>query len=384
MPLKPDILILVFSPVKRDPRVYRQILFLREHYNLTVVGFGESPVQGIEFYTLKKPPRPGIVAKLRWAYYVQTRQFEKIYWTAFDEVHEAWEKLKDKRFDIIFANDLNTLPLALKLAQLSRSKVLFDAHEYFPRQYEDNWLLRFGYQRYYQYLCTRYLSQADAMMTVCEGIAQEYTKQYGVACQVVTNAPFYEDLSPQPVSEDVIRMIYHGGIHPSRKIENMIYLMDLLDERFKLDFILVATPSSSYLTYLQRLAHNHTHIRFLPPFPMMEIARSTNSYDIGLFLLSPDAFSYRMALPNKLFEFIQARLAVAIWPSPEMAKILKQYQCGVVADDFTIEAMAEQLNKLTSEDIMRYKHQAHQAAKSLSAETNQAILRELVAKLLQK
>jgi hypothetical protein len=32
-----------------------------------------------------------------------------------------------------------------------------------------------------------------------------------------------------------------------------------------------------------------------------------------------------MALPNKFFEFIQARLAVAIWPSPEMSKITKTF-----------------------------------------------------------
>jgi hypothetical protein len=33
-------------------------------------------------------------------------------------------------------------------------------------------------------------------------------------------------------------------------------------------------------------------------------------------------------------EFIQARLAVAVDPSPEMARLVQRYGCGVVAPDF--------------------------------------------------
>jgi len=103
---------------------------------------------------------------------------------------------------------------------------------------------------------------------------------------------------------------------------------------------------------------------------MPEIAKNTNNYDIGLFLLSPDSFSYRMALPNKFFEFIQARLAVAIWPSPEMARLVKEYSCGIVSDDFSIESMAEKLNALSKEDIMAFKMNSHNAAGQLCAEKN--------------
>ena len=80
---------------------------------------------------------------------------------------------------------------------------------------------------------------------------------------------------------------------------------------------------------------------------MHRIVDTIAQYDIGLFLLSPANFNYYHALPNKLFEFVQARLAVAIGPSPEMARIVNDHDLGIVAPDFEPTTMAAHLNALT-------------------------------------
>jgi hypothetical protein len=176
-------------------------------------------------------------------------------------------------------------------------------------------------------------------------------------------------------------MIHHGGINKSRKIENMIYLMDLLDERFTLDFMFVANDQK-YLSQLKKLASNKSRINFRDPVSMPEISNTINQYDIGLYLLDASGFNNRMALPNKLFEYIQGRLAVAIWLSPEMARVVKEYNCGVVSDTFTIESIAEVLNNLSGKDIQKLKQNSHQAASTLCAETNRQILLEKVQELI--
>ena len=89
-----------------------------------------------------------------------------------------------------------------------------------------------------------------------------------------------------------------------------------------------------------------------------------------------------MALPNKFFEFIQARLALAIWPSPEMARLVKAHDLGVVSEGFTIEAVARRLNALKTDDILRYKQNAQKAAVRLCAEKNRDRLLQMVADLL--
>ena len=404
-------LIICFSPLSRDPRVHRQIMFLKNHYHITAVGFDAPKVKDVEFIpvfqtsgkevTEEKPSsirtlmawspveklscafRNYFLAPLR-KYFppfssFEEALFERYYWSQ-NFVQSVLTTMQGKTFDLIIANDINTLPLALRMAN-GKSKVLFDAHEYHPREQEDLEWWRLFFQQYSYYLCSRYIPQADKMMTACERYAEEYRKNFGFSPKVFSNAPFYEDLAPTPVAKDQIRIIHHGGAIPSRQIENMIYLMDLLDERFTLDMVLVSTDQD-YLQQLHELGENRPRVTFRKPFPMDQISRSSNQYDIGLHILPSYNLMYQLTVPNKLLEYIQSRLAIAIWPSPGMADVVREHQCGIIADDFTIEAMAAKLNKLSTDEIQNYKKQSHKAAKILSAETNREVLLEIVEDLL--
>ena len=107
-----------------------------------------------------------------------------------------------------------------------------------------------------------------------------------------------------------------------------------------------------------------------------------NGYDIGVFLIPPVNFNYANTLPNKLFDFIQARLGIAIGPTPEMAAIVNEHQNGVVAENFDPKALADKLNALSQEDIIRFKKNSGAAAKVLNAEKNEVILHGIVEKIL--
>lgn len=157
-------------------------------------------------------------------------------------------------------------------------------------------------------------------------------------------------------------------------------MVDYLDKRFTLHLMLVNTDSN-YLKRLKKLAEGIGNIRFLRPVYMEEIVKTINQYDIGIFVLPPTNLNYKYALPNKLFEFIQARLAVAIGPSPEMAIIVKQYNLGIVAEDFGPETIANELNKLTKEKIEYYKSQSDKLAYEISSEGNCQKLQKIIAEL---
>lgn len=379
MPEARDILIISFSPLDRDPRVRRQILFLKDHYRVVAAGLTDPEIQGVGYYPITRAGRSlfrlGLgVLRLR------MRQFEQFYWSSAI-VQGALRSLSSERCDVIIANDLNTLPLALFLAKKTGAKVLLDAHEYEPGHFDDRWKFRLLFQRYSDYICRRYLPQVDAMVTVCQGIAEEYKRDYGVSCEVITNAPFYHKLAPSAVRNERIRVIHHGGTNRSRRPENMVFLMDHLDRRFTLDFMLVNNDSRIYRR-LEHLAQNRPRVRFHDPVAFSNIVQTLNRYDIGLHLLPPNNFNHRMSLPNKLFEFIQARLAVAIWPSPEMARVVRQHRCGLVSKGFTIESIATALNALSSRDIALFKQQSHKAASFLSAEANRDIFVNVLRRLL--
>jgi hypothetical protein len=182
------------------------------------------------------------------------------------------------------------------------------------------------------------------MTTVCEGLANAYEKEVGVKPTVITSAPDFEDIQPALVDETTqpVRMIHHGAAGSSRKIENMITMMDDLDDRFELNLMLTQ-PNPRYFQSLKRLAQGKSNIHFLPPVPMRTLPRYLNQFDIGVSLIVPTNFNYLHILPNKFFECIQARLAIAVGPSPEMARIVKEYDLGVVAENFFPHTLARHL-----------------------------------------
>ena len=133
------------------------------------------------------------------------------------------------------------------------------------------------------------------------------------------------------VQENSIRIIHHGMASPDRYIHKMIEVMDYVDSRFTLDLMLVATYYQDYFETLQQMAAERQNTRIIPIVPFEEIIPFTSQYDIGMFLVPFSTFNLKMCLPNKFFEFIQARLAIAIGPSPEMSKYVKTYNLGIIS-----------------------------------------------------
>ena len=375
------ILILSFSSVNLDPRVYRQIMFLKDLYEVTAAGFDSPGVDGVKFIRLEEnAKRKNMKGKIQSAINLKIGRFDQFYWSS-SRIQNARDSLRNKQFDLIIANDINSLPLAYYLSRKAEAKLLVDAHEYAPRESEAHFLFRFFYQRYWDRICRSYLPRVDAMTTVGEGIANEYKTNYSVDPVIITNAPLFADLEPSQVDLRSIRIIHHGRVSPVRKSDKMISLMGLLDRRFSLDLMILG-ENGRYLQKLYEMGMKNPRINFVEPVAMPDIAKTINRYDIGLYFLDPSSFNNRMALPNKLFEFIQGRLAVAVWPSPEMAQIVRKYQCGVISEDFTCESMAKILNQLSTNEIMKFKWQAHKAASELCAERNRELFVSTIKELI--
>ncbi|MDM8527692.1 glycosyltransferase [Anaerolineales bacterium HSG24] len=374
------IVIISYSNLYTDPRVNRQIRFLSQKYRVIAIGFANPQVQNVTFMPVTHVSK-NYVQKLGAIALLSTKQYETYYWK-FSHVQETLQLLNAIKADLIIANDLETLPVVLRGA--NGVKVVFDAHEYFPKQFEDRFLEKLFFTAYKNYFCKLYIPKVDGMMTVCQKIADEYEKDMGVKAVVVTNAPKYHSIEPNLKSTEdrKVRMIHHGGANPSRRIENMIKVMDYIDDRFELDLLLVPFESR-YTEKLKKLARHNKKIRFLPPVPMQELVAFSSQYDIGLFLLQPTSFSYLYALPNKFFEFIQARIMVAIGPSPEMAHIVQKYDLGVVSDDFQPKSLAKKLSSLTYDQINYYKQQSDEVAHLMSAEQNKSKLFFLIEKVLR-
>jgi glycosyltransferase involved in cell wall biosynthesis len=374
------ILIISYSNLSSDPRIQRQIKALKTDFQIEVLGSSNSGDSSIPYHPIYKEPPFSLKRKLKRLIQFITHQFDDYYWDS-GKINVV-EHLRKNSYAAIVANDIQALPLALAIANV-QSNVYFDAHEYHPREFEDLLRWRLFHKPYIEFLCKKFIPQASAFSTVSENIALEYANFIGKKPFVITNATDYQELMPTINNSHTIRIIHHTAAIRSRKIELMIETMNFLDNRFELDLILVGTDLT-YIDELKKLANGKTNIRFLPPVPYKDICHFINAYDIGLFLLPPTNFNYLNSLPNKFFEFVQARLALAVSPNPEMSYLLKKYDLGVVADDYSAIAMADALKKITKEKIIYYKKQSELHARTLSAEDNMKKINLIVSNLVNK
>jgi hypothetical protein len=313
-----------------------------------------------------------------------TRQYEKYYWGRGDvtSVCKSWHDNDHTEFDLVIANDVIAMLVALHIA--GDSPVLLDAHEYSPRQGAGLlWEMFNG--PFMDWQCKKYLGKVALMSTVNNSLSREFEREYGRPSIVIYNAPAYQKLEPQPVGSDMIRMVHHGGAARQRGLEEIINMLDYMDDKYTLDFYLVAADQNSveYLGELKMLSEKFAgRVRFRDAVPTDKIAEELNPYDIGIALIQPTNFNNAHSLSNKFFEFIQARLALATGPTPDMKELVEIHDIGVVAEDFTARSMARKISDLSINDINRIKQNVHDKAEVLSFKSSAKLLLQSVEELV--
>lgn len=393
------ILIYSESDLSRDPRVVRQILTLKKRYKIVALGTKAPLVDKIRYIQIEShgiaagtPGKFLSLLKLRGLPYALAYAtcwaFERllIFYPLKDFLErkvlrrKSGAKISAIKSDLIIANDLSALSICT--ANAMGRPILYDAHEYSPGQYTRN-RKTLGRRKYAIYILYKYLRNTAGFLTVGRKIAERYILEYGVEPVLLTNAPEYQELVPSTSNPERIRLVHHGIAARGRALENMIKTVKLLDNRFSLDFYLMSNDPG-YLDELKMQAKGDACVRFLTPVSMDKIASTLNAYDVGIYLLPPTSVNQKLALPNKIFEFIQARLAIAVGPSPEMSTLIRERGIGVVASSFSPESMASALQTLDAKKIEVFKKNSNQCARELSSETNARILHTVVEQILKE
>nr|WP_193510361.1 glycosyltransferase [Cryobacterium sp. BB736] len=356
----------------------KQVRFLRDRHDVTTAGFGPSPfseVPHVEIPALP-PQRWGLIGRLLAAILLVLRW----YWpltriNALDRVTSRLVGSGD--WDIVIAHDVKTIEAALRLKP--RHGVLLDLHEYAPRQEEHSLLWRLLIAPYFRWLCRTKVPRASAVVTVSQGIADEYEREFGFESTLVVNATPYYELNARPVSAP-LRLVHSGGIAVQRRLDLMITGVRESSANVTLDLYLVG-GDSALMRQLKELAAGDGRIRFREPVPYDELVPTLNEYDLGLSIFPPTTFNLAWCLPNKFFDFVQARLGVIVGPSPEMSRFVDEYGIGLVLHDFEPSSLARALESITSETVAKWKTASAAHADALSSESQATVWEELITKL---
>lgn len=356
---RPSVLIFSFSPIIDDARVLKQVHLLRDRYEVTTCGFGGRPEGVQEHIELPAELLPSALdGRL-----ITMHAYVAAYWS-IPAITNAWKMLKGRRFDIVLANDIEAVPLALRMKPTRG--VHADLHEHYPsmHEYDEAWKRRIS--PYYSWLCRRYATRANSVTTVSRGLQRAYEQQFGIRPELVVNATPYAEINPTPV-ETPIRLVHSGAGQRKRRLEVMLDAVRDTTANVTLDLYLTLNDPE-YLEQLRRRYADEASITFHDPVPYTALVNTLNAYDVGVFVLPPQTFSYEWALPNKFFDYLQARLGILVGPSPEMVTYVRELGNGAVASNFEATALRSELEALVPAKVVEWKRASARAAQDLAAE----------------
>jgi len=373
-----QILCVSFSPIYADSRVLRQLEVLQQHGAVTTVGYGPAPAGVVRHIEVPEdaaslPQTPLGVARLA------LRLHNAVELNSPGEKAVRRQVVEAGPFDLVVANDARALPLAFAAA--GKAPVLADMHEWAAEERATVLVWRLLVGPYMEHLCKKYLPRTAAVTSVSSGLAGLYAERYGVATEMVRNAADFQDLKPVPVDPETIKLVHSGTADAERNIMELIEAVDRLGDRFSLDLYLLEVPGG-HLNAIRTRAASTPRVTVHDPVPPNTLPRALNQYDLGVFLYPLRTLSHLYHLPNKFFDFVQARLGLVFSPAPEIDAHIGQYGLGLITADTSADALVDALREITADDVTGYKKASDRAARALSSEPDRAIQDALVARLL--
>lgn len=289
------------------------------------------------------------------------------------------------KVDIMVSNDLDTLPANYLASRIKRKPLVYDSHEYFTEVPE--LIGRPIVRNIWTWIEKLLVPKVDAAYTVCDSIAEVYHDLYEVDFKVVRNLPVCSEvgfISPEiPVTPGVPKIIlYQGALNLGRGIEAAIRAMQYIDGAE-----LWLAGDGDLTAQLKQLVEElklEPKVKLLGRLPISKLSEITRQADLGISLEEDLGLNYRFALPNKLFDYIQAGIPVLVSNLPEMRRIVDHYQIGAIAETHQRKDLAETIKMalFDSEKNALWKKNLPKAANELCWENEEKIIRQIYEPLL--
>jgi glycosyltransferase involved in cell wall biosynthesis len=290
-------------------------------------------------------------------------------------------------FDLLVANDLDTLLPNFIISKLKRIPLVYDSHEYFTEVPEIQ--NRVFVKKVWQTIEKSIFPYLKFVTTVSESIALSYEGAYGVKPMVVRNAgknsdhiaPFSRTEINIP-SDDLLIIMQGTGINIDKGAE------ELIEAVFNTEGVtLLIVGSGDVLPQLKEQVNrlNISHkVKFVGTVPWETLMKYTKSADVGMILEKDTNLNYRYSLPNKLFDFIAAGIPVIASELPETGKIINEYGIGIVIGNITPVKISGALRDLKADPVKLAELKQHSIEASLKINwvTESEKIRELYTKAL--
>lgn len=284
-------------------------------------------------------------------------------------------KLLFTKKDILLSNDLDTLLPNYLISKLQNKKLIYDSHELFTEVPE--LINRPKTQKVWRKIENLIVPKLKNCYTVCQSIADYYNSKYQTDFKVIKNLPLKSrDINKKKNNSKEKTIIYQGALNLGRGIELMIKTMKHLENT---KFIIVGDGDiTNELKKLVEALDLNNKIEFLGRKSPNDLKQITLNADLGISFEEDLGLNYRYALPNKIFDYINAEVPILVSDLPEMKRIVEDYTVGGIILERKPEVIAQQIQEILKND---YSYSLKKAKKELNWQSEKEKLKLIFTNL---
>jgi glycosyltransferase involved in cell wall biosynthesis len=290
-------------------------------------------------------------------------------------------------FDAIVAADMGTLPAALALAEEYGAKVLYDAHEFWPRSVMEfrHWEVEF-WSAFDRNLAQR----ADLRVTVSPQLAEVMAREYGCDFLSLPNCVSRGSVPPvdldaalqRSATREQVVFIFLGVFTTGRGIEDLIAAWRQVDRR---GLLVLQGPEGAFRSDMIELARAHgmldERVFFPPAVDTSELIDAARQADVGIIPYAPSSINNRYCSPNKLSQYMAAGLPIVANETEFVKSVILDSGAGTTVDFKDQPAFAAVINGLI-DDPRRIAEMSRRAYRYFNQKFNwEAASTELYGKL---
>jgi len=287
--------------------------------------------------------------------------------------------LMTTKVDLIFANDLDTLPAAYLAAKIRNKRIIYDTHEYYTETPE--LVNRKLTQTIWKKIEDYFFPKLTDILTVNSSIAKLYGDKYNKTVHVSRNIPLtftVERLKTRiqlglPMNKHIL-ILQGTGINIERGAEEAVLAMQYLN-----DTVLLIVGSGDVFPTLHKIIEKNNlqdKVIFKPKMPFAELRQYTMNSDLGLAIDKDTNLNYHFSLPNKLFDYIHSGIPVLSSELIELKKIIDQYDIGYYIQNHDPKHIASVITSIFSDEkrYNRVKQNTVKAKEELCWEKEEKVL----------
>lgn len=336
-------LMFVYNDLSRDARVQRCADAISECFSLTVVSIGKNLIETEKYISISFEIKSNSNIKRYFKFVIRLMSYA----------------LQNNSYEIIYAHDFySAIPALLIKSLLTSRKMIYDAHELFiPFK-----SVMFSFRDYFFYFFERMaIKKADLVICAQENrgeIMKEYfhLEKLPLVIRNISILPTKEakmDETLQFTLEeffkiDAVTIVYAGVLSKERKIDELIFSIDILGTGYKL--LIIGNGEATANVTKAIASSKNKQILMCESVSYKDLASILIKCDIGYLSYPMEGINNIYCAPNKIFEYASANLPMVAPYNITVKSIFDNYDIGICDNDIvsSIKKINERMDQYKS------------------------------------